>query len=337
VGRRAGGQAGRRAGGQAGRRAGGQAGRRAGRQAGGQAGPGRQAQAGRQTTAFHGGAWGSTSDDSGAGLQHSAFVGDGAGMLDAEEYRDIVRLLGGLGIFKGLPLQTLERIARRCAVRTVPERTLLFRKGEPCHGLYVVIEGRVRIYRANRDGKEQVLHQQGPGQALAEVPLFDGGPCPASARAVENSRLLFLPRQEFEELYRAEPVIATAVIRDLGRRLRGAVGLIEKISLRDVPSRVGLTLLEFAEASAAAAPSQSREGARRVPPSRPGGESSPVDRSLPFDLPRTQGELAEALATTRESVARALRTLREEGLIEQEGARVRIPDPDALEARCWGV
>ena len=258
-------------------------------------------------------------------------------MLDAEEHRDIVRLLGGLGIFKGLPLQALERIARRCGIRIVSERTLLFRKGGPCHGLYVVVQGRVRIYRANRGGKEQVLHEQGPGQALAEVPLFDGGPCPASARAVEDSRLLFLSRHEFEELYWAEPVIAAAVIRDLGRRLRGAVGLIEKISLRDVPSRVGLTLLEFAEEAAAGAPPKLQKGALSVPPSRPDGEPPPVDRSLPFDLPRTQGELAEALATTRESVARALRTLREEGLIEQEGPRVRIPDPDALEARCWGV
>lgn len=258
-------------------------------------------------------------------------------MLEAEEHRETVELLGGLGIFKGLPLETLERIARRCSVRTVPERTLLFRKGDPCHGLYVVVQGRVRIYRANRDGKEQVVHEQGPGQALAEVPLFDGGPCPASARAEEETRLLFLPRHEFEELYRAEPAIATAVIRDLGRRLRGAVRLIEKISLRDVPSRVGLTLLEFAEAAAADAPSRSQEGLRAVPPFSPEGESSPPDRSLPFRLPRTQGELAEALATTRESVARALRTLREEGLIEQEGARVRIPDPDALESRCWGM
>jgi len=258
-------------------------------------------------------------------------------MLEAEEYRETVQVLGGLGIFKGLPLETLEGIARRCVVRTVPERSLLFRKGEPCHGLYVVVRGRVRIYRANREGKEQVLHEQGPGQALAEVPLFDGGPCPASARAEEPTRLLFLPRHEFEELYRGEPAIATAVIRDLGRRLRGAVGLIEKISLRDVPSRVGLTLLEFAEAAAAGAPLGPRKGAPPVPASRPGGEPPPVDRSLPFDLPRTQGELAEALATTRESVARALRTLREEGLIEQEGARVRIPDPDALEARCWGM
>ncbi len=207
----------------------------------------------------------------------------------------------------------LEGIARRCVIRTVPERTLLFRQGAPCDGLYVVVRGRIRIYRANRDGREQVIHEQGPGKSLAEVPLFDAGPCPANARAEEPTELIFLPRTDFELLYRSEPAVADAVIRELGRRLRGMVGLVEKISLRDVPSRVGLTLLEFAHAA---------------------GEG---DASRPFDLPRTQAELADTLAATRESVSRALRALRDEGLIEQKGTRVRIPDPDALESRCWGL
>ena len=234
---------------------------------------------------------------------------------------DLLPILGGLRLFRGLGPDALERIAARCVVRQAPARRLLFRMGDPCEGLWIVVRGRVRIYRANRSGREQVLHDQGPGQPLAEVPLFDGGPCPANARAEEDSELVFLPRADFELLYRTEPAIADAVIRDLGRRLRGAVRLIEKISLRDVPSRVGLTLLEFA----AAAPG-------------PGGVGADGrDRARPFALPLTQTELAESLAATRESVARALRTLREEGLIEQEGAQVRIPDPEALEARCWGL
>lgn len=220
---------------------------------------------------------------------------------------ETLSLLEGLPLFSRLSRPTLEAVSRRVVVRSLPARTLLFRRGDPCEGLFVVVRGRVRVYRANRDGKEQVLHDQGPGQPLAEVPLFDGGPYPASARVEEDARLLFLPRGAFEELYRTEPEVADAVIRELGRRLRRAVGLIEKISLRSVPARVALTLLEAARA----------EG-------RDPGE--------PFKLGRSQGALAEELATTRESVARALRGLREAGLIVQTGRKIRIPDPEALEA-----
>jgi CRP-like cAMP-binding protein len=224
---------------------------------------------------------------------------------------EIIDALERISLFSGLGRTPLAEIAKRVSVRRMPKLRPLFRKGEPCDGMWIVVEGQVRIFRANREGREQIVHLQGPGQSLAEVPLLDGGPYPAHARAEVDSVLLFLPRAAFESLYREEPEIADAIIRELGRRLRRMVGLVERISLRDVPSRVGLSLLEYA---------------RRAPG---GGDA-------PFTLPHTQSEIAEQLATTRESVARALRTLREEGLIEQEGARVRIPDPEALEARCHG-
>lgn len=219
-------------------------------------------------------------------------------------------LLGRLSLFRGVRDEALARIAARVSRRRFPRRRLLFRAGDPSQGLWIVERGRVRLYRASRDGREQVLHEQGPGQSLAEVPLFDGGPYPANARAEEDSVLLFLSREDFQEVYRGEPEVADAVIRELGGRLRRAVSLIEKISLRDVPSRVGLTLLEMAGADG------------RNP-------------SEPFTLPLTQARLADRLATTRESVARALRTLRDERLIVQEGSRVRIPDPGVLEDRCY--
>src|SRR5690606_8112575 len=141
----------------------------------------------------------------------------------------------------------------------------------------------------------------------AEVPLFDGGPYPASARADVDSRILFLPLNDFQWLYRHHPEIADSVIQELGRRLRRMVRLVEKISLRDVPSRVAMTLLEYAE--------------------RQGGSGE-----LEFELPRTQEELAAELATTRESVARALSQLRKSGAIAQKGSHVRVLDLRRLES-----
>jgi CRP/FNR family transcriptional regulator, cyclic AMP receptor protein len=229
-------------------------------------------------------------------------------MESLEGTREILRRLP---LFSRLSDSSLEAVARRTVIRRVPQTTTLFREGEPCEGLYVVLEGAIRIYRANRAGREQVLHVQGPGQPIAEVPLFDGGPYPASARAVEESRVLFLPRNEFEWLYQNNPEIAGTVIRELGRRLRRMVRLIEKISLKSVPARVAMTLLEYGE---------------RV--------GSPRD-GLEFELPRTQEDLASELATTRESVARALAGLRRTGAIETRGSRVRIRDLAKLESAAF--
>lgn len=222
-----------------------------------------------------------------------------------ESTREILR---GLNLFSRLGEDALEAVARRTVVRSAPTNTLLFQKGEPCRGLYVVLEGSVRIYRSAPDGREQVLHVQGPGQSIAEVPLMDGGPYPASARTVEETRLVFLPRAEFEWLYRNSPEVADAVIRELGRRLRRMARLVETISLKDVPARVAITILEYAEGAGGP-----RDGAELM-------------------LPRTQEELAAELATTRESVARALSRLRKEGAIQTRGARVRILDLARLQS-----
>lgn len=219
-----------------------------------------------------------------------------------------IEILRRLPLFANLGKEALEAVARRTVIRRVSRDTTLFRTGQPSQGLYIVVEGSVRVYRANRDGREQVLHVQGPGQPVAEVPLFDGGPYPASARAIENSRVLFLARDDFEWLYQNNPDIADAVIRELGRRLRKMVGLVEKISLKDVLARVAMTLLEYAE----------RAG-------------DPADGTQ-FELPRTQEELAAELATTRESVARALSKLHSDGIIERRGGQIRIRDLVSLEA-----
>jgi CRP/FNR family transcriptional regulator len=212
-----------------------------------------------------------------------------------------------LPVFSRLSDEALTAVASRTVGKRLRRNAVLFRRGAPCQGLYVVLEGHVRVYRANSQGREQTLHEQGPGQSIAEVPLFDGGPYPASARAEEDSTLLFLAIDDFQWLYRNHPEIADSVIRELGRRLRRMVSLVEKISLRDVPARMAMTLLEYAE--------------------REGGDG----RRLEFTLSRTQEELAAELATTRESIARALSRMRHEGVIDQRGAEVRILDLPRLE------
>lgn len=225
---------------------------------------------------------------------------------------DPIDVLHRVPLFARLSDEALALVAERTVVRSVPRGHMLFRHGKPCTGLHVVVDGRVQVYRSSHSGREQVLHTHGPGQALAEVPLFDAGPYPASARALAPTRVLFLPLASFQELYRSHPEIADAVIRELGRRLRRAVGLIGKISLKTVRQRVAATLLEHASAADSLAD---------------GGE---------FALGRRQEDLAAELATTRESVARALSSLRRDGLIDQRGDRVRILDLAELAAASEG-
>jgi CRP/FNR family cyclic AMP-dependent transcriptional regulator len=227
---------------------------------------------------------------------------------------DVFRLLRGLAIFADLDDRYLASLAERCVTRSVGAGHLLFATGEECRGLYVIERGRVRIYRTSPEGREQVLHVEGPGRPVAELPLFDGGQYPASAVTLEETRLAFLPRADFEQLYRAHPDVAHAIIRALGRRLRHLVQVTETLAFRDVAARLAMLLADYAE----------RVGTQ-------------TDTGVELTLDRTQAELSLEIGTARESVSRAYRQLKGLGLIESlRGNRLRVPSVDRLRAMARG-
>jgi CRP/FNR family transcriptional regulator len=218
--------------------------------------------------------------------------------------RSLLALLKKIPLFAELHDEALMELARRCVSRSFGPGHVLFAAGEECRGLYIVESGRVRIYRADQSGREQVLHVEGPGRPVAELPLFDGGPYPASAVTIEESRLVFLPRDDFEYLYRHHPDIAQAIIRALGRRLRHLVQLAETLAFRDVAARLAMLLVGYAERGG----TQTTEG-------------------IEIELDRTQEEIAHEIGTARESVSRAMKQLRRKGLIKPAGRnRLLLPD-----------
>jgi CRP/FNR family transcriptional regulator len=222
----------------------------------------------------------------------------------------LVAFLERIPIFSELNEAALQQLADRCVTRTVPGGRVLFTTGEQCQGLYMIEAGRVRIYRTDPAGREQVLHIEGPGRAVAELPMFDGGPYPASAVTMDECRLVYLPRAAFEFLYRSQPDVAHAIIRALGRRLRHLVHLTETLAFRDVAARLAMLLVDYAE----------RAGVRTA-------------NGVVIELDRTQEELAHEIGTARESVSRAMKQLRRKGLIEtREHNQVLIPDVQRLRA-----
>jgi CRP/FNR family transcriptional regulator, cyclic AMP receptor protein len=208
----------------------------------------------------------------------------------------VTSLLREIPIFADLDESTLARLAERCVSRTVGAGHALFSTGEECRGLYIVESGSVRIYRTSPEGKEQVLHIEGPGRPVAELALFDGGAYPASATTIEETRLVFLPRADFELLYRTHPDVA------------------ETLAFRDVAARVALLLVGYAERA---------------------GRDTPAGTVVA--LKRTQEELAIEIGAARESVSRALKQLRQRGLIQPAGrSHLLIPDLAQLRALIRG-
>jgi CRP/FNR family transcriptional regulator len=186
----------------------------------------------------------------------------------------------------------------------------LFEEGEPCRGLLIVAEGRVEIRQISLRGREQVFHTEGPGAALGEGPLFDGGGYIASAVALAPTRVLFLPRAEVLHLCQRRPAVALAILRTLARRVRHFAGIVSDLAFRPVTERLARYLDTLI-----------------VPP---------IKQGTCIELTLTQAQLAARLGTVRELVARAFAQLEESGVISRDRSRVTIRDPARLAALARG-
>jgi CRP/FNR family cyclic AMP-dependent transcriptional regulator len=114
----------------------------------------------------------------------------------AETRADHTQILAQAPIFSGLTEAELGYLVERVAPRHYSPGEMVFGEGEPCAGLYVVERGHVRVFKTSAAGREQVLTIDGPGSSVAEIPVFDGGPYPASGAAVDDVTLLFIGKQE---------------------------------------------------------------------------------------------------------------------------------------------
>ena len=185
-----------------------------------------------------------------------------------------------------------------------PKGRTIFSEGDEGTGFYVVISGRVKIFKLSSEGKEQILHIFGPGEPFGEVPVFSGQHFPANAEAMEESRVFFFPRKAFMELIRKTPDLALNMLAVLSRRLRRFARLIEDLSLKEVPARLAAYLLYLHEA-------------------KKGSENLELDIS--------KGQLASLLGTIPETLSRIIGRMNKSGLIESEGPRIRVLDLQGLE------
>src|SRR5215831_2738411 len=147
-------------------------------------------------------------------------------------------ILKATPLFAALDESEISSLAARCGIRPYAPGEVLFTEGEPCKGLYIVVSGRVRIFKTALNGREQVLAVEGPGASVAELPVFDGGSYPASGSAVEKTEVLFVSRADLRAICLEKPEVSLKILQVVGGRLRRLVGIIEELSFTTVRHRL---------------------------------------------------------------------------------------------------
>lgn len=160
---------------------------------------------------------------------------------------NIEAILRKTPLFASLSEPEMQALVTRTTRRRFEKDEQLFVEGDPCAGLYLVVAGKVRIFKLSPTGREQVLAVEGPGSSFAELPVFDRGNYPAAASAVEDTEALFISRKDFQNFCREHPDVALKVIAVVGSRLRRLVGIIEELSFTTVRQRLIALLIRLAQ------------------------------------------------------------------------------------------
>jgi CRP-like cAMP-binding protein len=225
------------------------------------------------------------------------------------ERGNIASALGAVSLFSGLSPDELRLLATHAVRRRFAQGELLFSEGDVCKGMHIIATGKLRIFKSAANGREQVLAVEGPGGSVAELPVFDGGPYPASVSAVEDSQILFISRDDFRRFCLQHPEVALKMLAVVGARLRRLVGIIEELSFATVRQRLVAVLVRLAESA-----------------------GKHTEQGIEFQLPGTHQDLAHQLGTVRELVSRNLMRLQAEGLMRVDGRSITVLDLPGLSA-----
>jgi CRP/FNR family transcriptional regulator len=212
--------------------------------------------------------------------------------------------LSQVDLFNDLSLQQLDEVGSIISDKKYKKAELIFADGDDGIGFYIVISGRVKVYKVSPDGKEQIMHIFGPGQPFAEVPVFEGSRYPANAEAMEQCRLFFFPKKDFIKLIQANPSLAMNMLASLSQRLKQFSRLIESLSLKEVPGRLASYLLYLSD------------------------KNGSIEE---FELDIAKSQLASLLGTIPETLSRIFTRLSQHDLIRIQGPKIAILDRTGLE------
>ena len=211
-------------------------------------------------------------------------------------------------LFSALSDTQLERVRRYSHIIDMVEGESLFFQGDEATSFYLVLSGRVKLFRVSPDGKEKVVEIMETGATFAEALMFMDQPnYPVTATALAPSRVVVINCREYKAMLRESIESCFLLMGNMSYRLRALIHEIDALSLDTGTVRTIAYLLHQA----------------------PEGVTS-------FELKVAKSVIASRLSVKPETFSRILKSLHERGIVSIEGRNVIIHDREAMIGICAG-
>ncbi len=225
---------------------------------------------------------------------------------------DPQELLNKIPLFDSLIDSDLKSLSESVRLQSLKKGQALFRKGDEGTSLYIIKQGTIKIVLPSRLGDEVIVTIFSEGDFFGEMALFDGEPRSADALALEPSKIYILRRNDFLSFLQSNINAMKSILSQLTKRLRSTDDFLEGACFLSVSARLAKKLVELAESYG-----------------KKDGDNVFIDLNL------TQKELGDMIGSSRESINKELKTLRDNGLIIKEENRIQIINMTRLKRRAY--
>jgi len=212
---------------------------------------------------------------------------------------DIAELLIKIPIFASLEEAEIKEIESLSHEKVFAANANIFWEGDAADWFYIVIDGKVKISKLTSNAREIVLSFFSRGEIFGEVAVLENGPYPASAQAVDASRLIGIRKADFWSFLLKHPAVALKIISLLSGRLREAQNRLRDLAGERVEQRLARLLLRLSD-------------------------------KLGAILPFTRQELSDMSGTTTETTIRTLSQWKDQGIISSVRGKTTITDEKKL-------
>ena len=216
--------------------------------------------------------------------------------------QEIIDALKQSHLFTRLTDVQLDRVYRHSQVVKLEEGQLLFAQGEDVTNFYLVLSGKMKLYRVSPDGQEKIIEIVPQGGLFAEALMFMDQPhYPVSSAALSETTVIGIEANNFKDMLRDSVETCLLLLGNMSFRLRQLVHEIDTLTLHSGTCRVANYLLEHA----------------------------PDDKES-FELDTAKGVIAARLSVKPETFSRIIKNLRGEGVISIDGSKITIHNREAL-------
>ncbi|MFC2047588.1 Crp/Fnr family transcriptional regulator [Chloroflexota bacterium] len=209
------------------------------------------------------------------------------------QYSGKAQILKRSSIFSGLSDNALGELANLATERSLVPNEFILWEGNAPERFYIVAEGKVKILKYSSQGREFIIAFFGPGVTFGEVAVFENKPYPASAQAVDKTKVLGIKREDFQSFLAQRPQVALRIINVLGGRLRESQSRLRDLAGERVEQRLASMLFML---------------------------SAKLGTTIPF----TRQELADMTGTTIETTIRLMSRLKDSGIIRSTRGNIVI-------------